>query len=108
MTASKPQPADPKKGTGEPTPTPIINPADRVLGRYRLCFEIAAGGMATVYLACADSHAGFDKMLALKRIHPHLAKEKSFVEMFLDEARIAARINHPNVCHVFDFGEANS
>jgi serine/threonine protein kinase len=101
------QAVEDKVATGDQGPTPVINPADRVLGRYRLCFEIAAGGMATVYLARTDGHAGFDKMLALKRIHPHLAKEKSFVEMFLDEARIAARINHPNVCHVFDFGEAN-
>lgn len=84
-----------------------LDPADRKLGRYRLCFEIASGGMATLFIARIESHAGFDKIVALKRIHPHLAKEKSFVDMFLDEARIASRINHPNVCNVFDFGEFN-
>jgi len=86
---------------------PSIPPlSENRLGRYRLCSEVASGGMATVYLARVDGPAGFDKMVALKRIHPHLAREKNFVEMFLDEARIAARINHPNVCHVFDFGES--
>ncbi len=73
------------------------------LGRYRLCFELASGGMATVYLARTEGAGGFDKLVALKRIHPHLAREPDFVDMFLDEARIAARITHPNVCPVFDF-----
>ena len=77
------------------------------VGRYRLCFEIASGGMASVYLARAEGPAGFEKLVALKRIHPHLAKEREFVEMFLDEARIASRISHPNVAAVFDFGEAD-
>jgi serine/threonine-protein kinase len=58
--------------------------------------------MATVNLAIAD---GLDKLLALKVIHPHLAKEEPFVRMFLDEARIASSISHRNVCNVFDYGE---
>src|SRR5690606_8369724 len=77
------------------------------LGRYRLCFEIASGGMATVYLARARGAAGFEKPLAVKRIHPHLSRERVLVDMFLDEARIAAQIGHPIVCTVFDFGEAD-
>jgi len=77
------------------------------IGRYQLCFELASGGMASVYLARAEGAPGFEKLVALKRIHPHLADEKDYVEMFLDEARIASRITHPNVCSVFDFGEAN-
>jgi len=77
------------------------------IGRYQLCFELASGGMASVYLARADGPPGFQKVVALKRIHPHLALEKDYVEMFLDEARIASRITHPNVCSVFDFGEAS-
>ncbi len=85
-----------------PKSTPIHD--DRV-GRYQLAFEIASGGMATVYLAATHGPAGFEKVFALKRIHPHLAKEKNYVEMFLDEARLAARIQHPNVCGVVDFGE---
>jgi serine/threonine-protein kinase len=74
------------------------------LGRYRLVREIASGGMASVNLAVAD---GVDKLVALKLIHRHLAQEDSFVEMFLDEARIASSIAHRNVCNVFDFGEAD-
>ncbi|MBT8467754.1 MAG: serine/threonine protein kinase, partial [Deltaproteobacteria bacterium] len=77
------------------------------IGRYKLCFELASGGMATVYLAKVDGAPGFEKLVALKRIHRHLAKEKRYVDMFLDEARIASRITHPNVCSVFDFGHAD-
>jgi len=77
------------------------------IGRYELCFELATGGMASVYLARIDGASGFEKLVALKRIHRHLAKEKGYVDMFLDEARIASRITHPNVCSVFDFGEVD-
>jgi len=77
------------------------------IGRYELCFELASGGMATVYLARVDGASGFEKLVALKRIHRHLAKEKKYVDMFLDEAKIASRITHPNVCSVFDFGHAD-
>ena len=66
--------------------------------------EIASGGMATVHLAINRGLAGFEKFVAVKRIHPHLAQEKEFYEMFIDEARIAAKVNHPYVCSVFDFG----
>jgi tRNA A-37 threonylcarbamoyl transferase component Bud32 len=74
------------------------------LGRYRIVEEIASGGMASVNLAIAD---GLDKLLALKIIHPHLVKERSFLGMFLDEARIASGVLHRNVCNVFDHGEHN-
>jgi serine/threonine protein kinase len=73
------------------------------LGRYRLVREIASGGMASVNLAVTE---GLDKLVALKMIHPHLAKEDAFVHMFLDEARIASSISHRNVCNTFDFGES--
>lgn len=79
----------------------------RRVGRYQLCLELASGGMGTVYLARAEGPRGFEKIVALKCIHPHLAGQQSFVDMFLDEARIAGRIAHPNVCHVFDFGFAD-
>jgi serine/threonine-protein kinase len=77
------------------------------IGRYELCFELASGGMASVHLARVEGNPGFEKLVALKRIHPHLASEREYVEMFLDEARIASRITHNNVCSVFDFGEAD-
>ncbi len=63
--------------------------------------------MATVYLAHAGGPGRFQKHVALKRIHAHLASRRDFVEMFHDEAAIAARISHPNVAAVFDFGEEN-
>jgi len=73
-------------------------------GRYRIFAKLASGGMATVYLARTEHESGFEKIVALKVIHEHLAEEEAFVHMFLDEARIAAGIDHPNVCSVFDFG----
>ena len=76
------------------------------IGRYQLCFELASGGMAKVYLARVSGAAGFEKLVALKHVHSHLAERRDFVEMFMDEARIASRISHPNVCTVFDFGSA--
>ncbi|AKF08702.1 serine/threonine-protein kinase [Sandaracinus amylolyticus] len=91
--------------TGEITNPP--REARRSLGRYRLRFELAQGGMATVYLAHTRGPMGVGKVVAIKVIHPHLAREQEFVEMFLDEARLAATINHPNVCGVIDFGEAD-
>ncbi|MCB9597183.1 MAG: serine/threonine protein kinase [Sandaracinaceae bacterium] len=75
------------------------------VGRYRLAYELASGGMATVYMACVEGPGGFDKVVALKRIHHHLASEARYVTMFLDEARLASRIDHPNVVSVIDFGE---
>jgi serine/threonine-protein kinase len=75
-------------------------------GRYKLCFELAAGGMANVFLARQDGPAGFDRFVALKRVHKWLLDEEEFIEMFLDEARIASGISHPNVCSVVDFGES--
>jgi serine/threonine protein kinase len=84
-----------------------IDVAERSFGRFTLRYEIASGGMATVYLARARGPGGFDRPLALKRIHPHLAKKREYAEMFLDEARLAARITHPNVCSVFDFGQVD-
>jgi eukaryotic-like serine/threonine-protein kinase len=72
--------------------------------RYELMGEIASGGMATVYLARLTGMGGFQRFVAMKRLHPHLASENEFVEMFLDEARIAARIHHPNVVPILEVG----
>jgi len=75
------------------------------LGRYRVVDEIGVGGMASVHLARMDGPGGFQKWVAIKRIHPHLVEDDQFVDMFLDEARIAAGINHANVAQVFDLGK---
>ena len=61
------------------------------LGRYRVVDEIGIGGMASVHLARMDGPGGFQKWVAIKKIHPHLVEDESFVQMFLDEARVAAR-----------------
>jgi serine/threonine-protein kinase len=75
------------------------------LGRYRVVDEIGIGGMASVHLARMDGPGGFQKWVAIKKIHTHLVEDDSFVQMFLDEARVAARISHPNVATVFDLGK---
>ncbi|MBM4356772.1 MAG: protein kinase [Deltaproteobacteria bacterium] len=75
------------------------------VGRYRVVDEIGNGGMASVHLARVDGPGGFQKWVAIKRIHPHLVEDDQFVDMFLDEARIAAGINHANVAQVFDLGK---
>lgn len=82
-------------------------PAQDQSGQFKLVCEIASGGMATVHLGINRGVAGFEKFAAVKRIHPHLAQDKEFYEMFIDEARIAAQVNHPFVCSVFDFGHAD-
>jgi serine/threonine-protein kinase len=77
------------------------------IGKYKLVRLIASGGMAEVYLARQAGAAGFEKLVCLKRILPHLARDRQFVEMFLNEARLAARLDHPNIVSIYDLGEAN-
>src|SRR4051794_37096270 len=72
------------------------------IGRYRVLGRIAAGGMGTVHLARQLGDAGFERMVAIKFLHAHLAMVSEFVVRFLDEARLAARIRHPNVVATID------
>ena len=74
----------------------------RVVGRYTLQREIASGGMASVYLGKMRGPLGFTPLVAIKSLHPQFAKDPDFVRMFLDEARLAARIRHPNIVPVID------
>jgi serine/threonine-protein kinase len=74
----------------------------RLIGRYLLFGEIASGGMATVHFGRLNGPAGFARTVAIKRLHPQYAKDPEFVSMFLDEARLAARIQHPNVVPTVD------
>src|SRR5437763_15656889 len=76
------------------------------IGKYKLLRLIASGGMAEVYLARQAGAAGFEKLVCLKRILPHLARDRQFVEMFLNEARRAARLDHPNILPIFDLRPA--
>ena len=76
-----------------------------MLGRYRLARRIAVGGMAEIYLARTESIEGFEKLAVVKRILPQFARDKNFLRMFLDEARLAATLEHPNIVAVYDIGE---
>jgi hypothetical protein len=78
--------------------------ASEEFGRYTLVEKLGVGGMAEVYLARQRGVAGFEKLVVLKRILPHLADDQQFIEMFLQEARLASRIRHPNVVQIFDVG----
>ena len=78
------------------------NEAAVVLGRYALDEAIASGGMATIYLGHQTGAVDFSRIVAIKRLHPHFAAEPDFVSMFLDEARLAARVRHPNVVETLD------
>ena len=69
--------------------------------------RIATGGMAEIWLARQDGPAGFAKDIVIKRILPHLADDDKFIEMFLDEARLAAQLSHPNIGQIFDLGEVD-
>jgi eukaryotic-like serine/threonine-protein kinase len=77
------------------------------MSRYEVLFPIAAGGMAEVLAARLRSEGGFEKLVALKRMHRHLAEDESFVRMFLDEGRLAANISSPNVVATLDLGRAD-
>src|ERR1700722_4820206 len=71
-------------------------------GRYEIIRPIASGGMATVHLARTIGLGGFERLAAIKTMHPHIAEEADSVSMFLDEARVAAGIHHPNVVATID------
>jgi hypothetical protein len=88
------------------------NPVDpdgmpRRFGKYTLIRKLALGGMAEIFLALQKSMAGFEKLIVVKRVLPHLAKDQAFIELLLHEARVAATLNHPNVAHIYDVGEAD-
>lgn len=78
----------------------------RIVGRYALFDEIAAGGMATIHLGRLVGPVGFSRTVAIKTLHPQFGKDPEFVEMFLEEARLASRIQHPNVISTLDIATA--
>jgi serine/threonine-protein kinase len=82
----------------------VLRAGDR-LDRYELLCPIASGGMATVWLARLRGKRGFEKLFAVKTIRTELVEDSRFQEMFLDEARIASGIQHPNVAQILDLGE---
>jgi serine/threonine protein kinase len=87
---------------------PHLAPGSK-LGKYSLIRQIAIGGMAEIYLARTVGIEGFEKLVVIKRILPQYADSASFTTMFLDEARLAATLQHPNIAQVYDIGvEAGS
>src|SRR5947207_8644169 len=76
----------------------------RRLGRYQIIGRLATGGMAEVYLALSGDLPGFRTLVVVKRILPHLASNRQFIGMFLDEARLAALLDHPNVVRIIEVG----
>jgi len=102
-------------GVAAGTPSPVdtssvsISPAalgpGAVIGRWEIIKRLGSGGMADVYLARARGEAGFERQVAVKVMHPHLARNDRAVEHFLDEARLASRISHPNVVAIQDLGK---
>ncbi|MGC4093466.1 MAG: serine/threonine-protein kinase [Polyangiaceae bacterium] len=81
-----------------------ISPREPIakIGRYALFDKFASGGMATVHLGRLDGAGGFSRVVAIKRLLPHLVKDHEFAEMLLNEARLAARVRHPNVVPTLD------
>jgi len=74
-------------------------------GKYILVDHIATGGMAEIFKAKRFGHGGFESLLVIKRILPHIGAKPDFVEMFIDEAKISVALQHPNIVRVFDFGK---
>src|SRR6187402_163605 len=74
------------------------------LGRYQIIGRLATGGMAEVYLALSGELTGFRTLVVVKRILPHLASNGQFIRMFLDEARLASLLDHPNIVRIIEVG----
>src|SRR5437868_10410765 len=77
----------------------------RQVGRYTIVSHLASGGMAELYIARQEAVGGFEKNLVLKMLQGQYAENPRVVRMFLDEARVAAKLNHPSIVHVYDVAE---
>ena len=88
-----------KDGRGGPSIGPV-----RRFGRYTLVKKLATGGMAEIWLARQRGLAGFNRFVVIKKILSHLSEQKTFRDMFLDEARTSAQLNHPNIVQIYDLG----
>jgi len=84
--------------------TPGVDHLERC-GRYELVQRLALGGMAEIFLARETGLAGFERLVIIKRVLPGLSSDTDFIDMFLDEARLAARLTHPNIVHIYELGE---
>ncbi len=123
--AAKPRPAAPPAPAPAPRPAPVeapppapaaaakkapaAGPSDKDrFGQFHLMEKIATGGMAEVYKARMSGVDGFQKIVAIKKILPHMAASEDFITMFADEAKLAAQLNHPNIIHIYDLGKVEN
>jgi serine/threonine-protein kinase len=104
-TTISPPPSAPDRSLLKPPPPANQLPAICTYGRYEILGRIAFGGMAEIFLGRENLSVGATRMLVIKRILPQVADDPAFVEMFLDEARLAIQLSHPNICHIYEFGE---
>lgn len=111
-----PAPVAEAKPAAAPAPAPAARPAVPApaaksgeeginFGQYLLLSKIATGGMAELYKAKRKGVEGFEKILAIKKILPHMSDNEEFITMFIDEAKLAAQLTHHNVCQIFDLGK---
>src|SRR5687767_14312078 len=82
--------------------TTLFRSSGRKLGKYEILCRLSIGGMSEIFLAFQRGLGGFQKLVVVKQILPDIKGEEEFVRMFLDEARITAQFNHPNIAQVFD------
>ncbi len=99
VSAAPPAPEETPPHAAEPA-----RPGEGTYGPYRLLERVAVGGMAEVFKAKRSGVEGFEKVVAVKRILPHLTDNKEFVDMFVDEAKMVAGLTHPNIVQIFDLG----
>ena len=105
--AVPPKPAAPAPPPVAPVREPAPPPPSvgTLFGQYELIEAISTGGMAEVFKARMKGVEGFQKIVAIKRILPHLTENDEFVTMFIDEAKLAAQLQHPNIIHIYDLGK---
>ena len=94
-----------RPATPSAPPSAARVPGQETYGPYQLLEKIAVGGMAELFRAKRTGVEGFEKVLAVKRILPHLSDNKEFVDMFIDEAKMVAGLAHPNIVQIFDLGK---
>jgi len=83
-----------------------VSQQSNTLDKYRVIAQLGRGGMAEVYLAAAHGPGGFSKLMVVKVLKDELARDREFLSMFSDEARLAAHLNHPNIVQTYEVGAA--
>ncbi len=96
--------------TSSPAVIPLTRPVTtpRQFGKYVLLRKLAEGGMAEIFLAKQTGAEGFERDVVIKCMLDHFTQYRDFIAMFLDEARLAARLHHPNIVQITDLGVADN